>query len=140
MLVAIRIRGKVGLNDDVKNALYRLRLRRKYACVLIREKPELVGMLNKLRNFIAYGHIDEKTLKKLIEKRGISLDKKKINADEVVKELLKGKPEKSLADLRLKPFFRLHPPRGGIDSKKHFPKGVLGNHKEEINKLVERML
>jgi large subunit ribosomal protein L30 len=44
--------------------------------------------------------------------------------------------------LNIKPFFRLHPPRGGIDSAKHFgiKKGVLGNNKESINKLIERML
>jgi len=36
----------------------------------------------------------------------------------------------------------IHPPRKGIESKKHFGvgKGVLGNNKKEINKLIERML
>ena len=48
--------------------------------------------------------------------------------------------KKSYWALDLKPFFRLHPPRGGIKSKIHFPKGVLGNNKEKINDLVERML
>ncbi|KKL95423.1 hypothetical protein LCGC14_1854700, partial [marine sediment metagenome] len=42
--------------------------------------------------------------------------------------------------LNLKPFFRLHPPRKGIKSKLHFPKGVLGDNKEKINDLVLRML
>ena len=37
-------------------------------------------------------------------------------------------------------FFRLHPPLGGIRTKVHFPKGVLGDHKEKINELLERML
>ena len=41
---------------------------------------------------------------------------------------------------KLKPFFRLHPPRKGIKSKKHYPKGVLGNHGKKINELLERML
>jgi hypothetical protein len=40
----------------------------------------------------------------------------------------------------IKPFFRLHPPRKGINSKIQYPKGVLGNNKEDINKLIERML
>jgi len=36
----------------------------------------------------------------------------------------------------------LHPPRKGIESKKHFGvgKGVLGDNKEKINELLERML
>jgi hypothetical protein len=40
----------------------------------------------------------------------------------------------------LKGFFRLHPPRKGIKSKLQYPKGVLGDNKESINKLIERML
>ena len=47
---------------------------------------------------------------------------------------------KKYDELGIKPFFRLHPPRGGIRSKVHYPEGVLGNHKEKINELVERML
>jgi large subunit ribosomal protein L30 len=45
-------------------------------------------------------------------------------------------------DGKLKPFFRLHPPRKGIESKKHFGvgKGVLGNNGDGINDLVLRML
>ena len=63
--------------------------------------------------------------------------KKKMDPKKIVEELKKGKTYK---ELNLKPFFRLHPPRKGIKSKVQFPKGVLGNHKEKINELVERML
>ena len=41
---------------------------------------------------------------------------------------------------KLKGFFRLHPPRKGINSKLQYPKGVLGDNKKDINKLIERML
>ncbi len=115
MLVVIRIRGQVGLDEHIVNTLYRLRLRKKYTCIVL-ENPgkEQLGMIEKVKNFVAYGEIDEATYKKLVEARA-------------------GK---------IKNFFRLHPPRKGIDSKKHFgvAKGVLGNHGKEINKLVERML
>ena len=76
--------------------------------------PEKLGMLKKIKNFVAYGEISKETYDKLLEKRGE----------------------------RSKTHFRLHPPRGGIDSKKHFGvgKGVLGNNKEKINELIERML
>ena len=119
MIAIIRIHGMVNVNKDVEETLYRLRLRRKYSCVVF-EKPtnEQLGMIKRVKDFIAYGEIDEATYKKIIEKRGKKVDGK------------------------LKPFFRLHPPRGGIESKKHFGvgKGVLGNHDKEINKLIERML
>ena len=95
-------------------------------------------MIKKLRSFVAFGEINDETLGELIEKRGKLIDKtKKTDLKKIAGELKKGK---KYEELNLKPFFRLHPPRGGIKSKVHFPKGVLGNNKEKINKLVERML
>ena len=136
MIAVIRIRGQVNIEKQVEETLYRLRLRKKYACVLLKKED---GMLEKVRNFVAYGEIDEKTLKELVEKRAKVKEQKnkKIDAEKVAKELVAGK---SLEELKLKPFFSLHPPRGGIKSKVHFPKGVLGNNKEKINELIRRML
>ena len=103
------------LNRDIAETFNRLNLRKKYSCVVFKEPSKVeLGMIKKLRNFIAYGEIDEETYKKLVEARA------KKNCK----------------------IFRLHPPRKGIDSKKHFGvnKGVLGNNGKEINKLIERML
>ena len=115
MLTVIRISGQVGLKREVNETLNRLRLRKKYACVVI-PKPtkEQIGMVHKMRDFVAYGEISDEVYKKLVEKRKTSHEN----------------------------FFRLHPPRKGIDSKKHFgvKKGVLGNNKEKINELIGRML
>lgn len=119
-LAIIRIHGQVKLRKPIVETLHRLRLRRKYACVVF-DKPnkEQLGMIKKVKDFVAFGEIDEATYKELIKKRG--------------KKDVQGK---------LKPFFRLHPPRKGIESKKHFGvgKGVLGNNKEKINELIGRML
>ncbi len=115
MIAVIRIKGRIGIKKDIKETLNRLKLRKKYSCIVF-ENPDKVqiGMISKVRDFVAFGEISDETYKKLQEKR------------------------KS----RVKNFFRLHPPRGGIESKKHFGvgKGVLGNNKEHINKLIERML
>jgi len=120
MIAIVRITGRVKVRKDIEETLSRLRLRRKFICVVIKEPTkEQLGMLKKVTDFVAYGEISEETYKKLVEKRG-----KKVNG-------------------KLKPFFRMNPPRGGIDSKKHFAesrKGVLGNNKDKINELIERML
>jgi large subunit ribosomal protein L30 len=119
-IAVIRIKGMVKVKQPIVETLYRLKLRRKYVCVLIDEKnKELMGMVKKVRDFVAYGPISAEMEKKLIEARG-----------------------KKDAEGQVKPFFRLHPPRGGIDSKVHYPKGkgVLGDNKDDINKLIERML
>ena len=138
MIAVIRVRGQVGLRRDAVETLNRLRLRKKYSCIVI-EKPkkEQLEMINSVRDFVAFGEIKEEVFEKLLKERAKSLDNKKIEAKKIIEELKKGK---KYEELNIKPFFRLHPPRGGIKSKIHFPKGVLGNHHEKINKLIERML
>lgn len=141
MIAVIRIHGMVKVKQPIAETLDRLRLRRKYSCVVF-SKPTKVqmGMINKVRDFVAFGEITKETFEKLIDSRGQKLNKKKdIDAKKVLAELEKGA---KYEDLNLKPFFRLHPARGGIETKKHFGvgKGVLGNNKESINKLILRML
>jgi large subunit ribosomal protein L30 len=140
MICLIRIKGRTSLKKEIIETLNRIRLRKKYACVVIKPTKENLGRVKFLKDFIAFGEINNETFEKLIEKRGKLIDKsKKINIKEVIKKLGEGK---SYEELNLKPFFRLHSPRGGIDSKIHFgkKKGVLGNNKDSINKLVEKML
>ena len=115
LIAIIRISGMVKVPKDIENALYRLRLRRKYACVVVKPTKDILGMIEKVKYYVAYGEINKETYDKLIKARG-----KKVGG-------------------KLKPFFRLHPPRRGIKSKLQYPKGVLGKNKE-INKLIERML
>ena len=112
MICVIRIKGQVKLNKEISETLNRLKLKKKYSCVILEPTKENLGMINKVRNQIAFGEISEEMQKKLLEKR----------------------------KTKTKNFFRLHPPRGGIKSKVHFPKGVLGDNKDKINKLLERML
>ena len=117
-IAVIRIKGKIGLKKPIVETLNRLRLRRKYVCVVLENNSINLGMIKRVKDFVAFGEINEETYKELVAKRG--------KKDE------KGK---------LKPFFRLHPPRKGIKSKLHFEEGgVLGNNKEKINKLIMRML
>ena len=131
MIEVIRIKGMVKVAKDVSNTLDRLRLRRKYACVVLKETDVIIGMINKVRNQVAYGKIDDETLKELISKRGQKIDKTK--EIKTLKDL-------NFEEANLKPFFRLHPPRKGIIAKQHFPRGVLGDHKGKINELIRRML
>ena len=111
-IAVIRIKGQVGLNHDVKETLYRLRIRRKYACVVFDNPSEIqMGMIKSVRNLVAYGEMSDSTYKKLVDSRG-----------------------KKDSEGELKPFFRLHPPRGGAKTKVHYPIGILGDNKKDINK------
>ncbi|HIJ13602.1 TPA: 50S ribosomal protein L30 [Candidatus Woesearchaeota archaeon] len=139
MKAIIRISGLVEVARTVESTLSRMRMRRKYTLVLLPATPVTNLLLKKVRNFVAYGNIDAETLVALLQKRAHLIDKnKKVDLAEVAKQLEK----KSLQELGIKPFFRLHPPRGGIDARLHFGvrKGVLGDNKEKINDLIRRML
>ena len=83
MIAIIRIKGKVKVREKLRETLERLRLRKKYVCVIIDEKDKtLFGMLKKVEGLVAYGEIDKGTLTRLIEKRGKAIEKdKKINAE-----------------------------------------------------------
>ncbi len=142
LAIVVRISGLVKVRKEIEETLYRLKLRKKYAAILIDlNDKNIKGMLEKVKHYIAYGEIDKATLAKLLNARAKSIegDKKeiKIDAEKTAEELIAGK---KLKDFKLKPFFRLHPPRKGINSKLQYPKGVLGNNKKDINKLVKNML
>ena len=121
-IAVIRISGMVGQSKRIEETLFRIRLRRKYACVVFENPTEAqIKLIKGLRNFVAFGEINDETYKQLKEQRGEKDSKDKT---------------------KLKPFFRLHPARGGMDTKLHFgvKKGVLGDNKDKINDLIVRML
>lgn len=137
MIVAIRIAGKVGIDSHVEETLNRMRLRKKYVAVILEDNENNRKLILRVRNFIAYGKISEETFAKLMEKRAQGINGKKVDFSKITLA-----DAKDLEKKNVKPFFRLHPPRKGIESKKHFGKGkgVLGDNKEAINQLLERML
>jgi large subunit ribosomal protein L30 len=141
MIIVIRIAGMVEIPDNVTETLFRMRLRRKYCAVLLKEDEKSLAVLKYVRNHVAYGKIDSETLKELILKRGKLINKKKMDLITASK-IVEGLDKKGLEELGVKPFFRLAPPVKGIDTKIHFGrrKGVLGDNGKDINELVRRML
>lgn len=114
MIAIIRIAGRVGIRRNAVETFQRLNLKRKYSClVLTNPTKQELGMLERIKDMVAYGAINKETYDELVKKRGS----------------------------KIKNVFRLHPPRGGIKSSKmHYPQGVLGNNHDKINDLIKRML
>jgi len=151
----IRLRGQPDTPPDVRYTLRLLRLVRKHHCVLYPDKPEIRGMLHKIKDWVTWGEIDRDTLILLLRKRGRVVGGKPLT-DEYVKEKLKLSSIEELADKLLsgemefhklepygiKPVFRLHPPKGGFRSiKKPFGAGGdLGYRGPAINELLKRMI
>ena len=141
MYAIIRIRGSVKLRKDIRDTLKLLRLNRKMHCVVLNETDILKGMLQKVKDRITWGEINEDTLKFLIEKRGRKPGNKRLTKEEAEDVFNKTKENQKIPNI-IKPVFRLTPPSKGFKNsiKQHYPKGELGYRREEINKLLKRMI
>ena len=153
MIVAVRIRGISGVSRDKKLTFDLLRMFNKNYCVVVQNTKNYIGMLDKLKDYITWGEINEETFLLLIKERGRLarnkpitqeyLKEKNISLESFVKEIFNNK--KSLKDIPgLKQFFRLKPPlngfeRGGI-KKPYSLGGALGYRKDKINDIIRRMI
>ena len=153
---AVRIRGAPGMRGKILDTLKMLRMHKVNHGVLLWGNPSYIGMLGKCKDYIAYGEIDEKTLIRLLRVRGKvegneSLTEEHIknltkykNFKELAKALLNGEIQYREKDIyKIKPVFRLHPPRKGHRGtiKKHYNEGgTLGNIGLYINELIHKML
>jgi large subunit ribosomal protein L30 len=153
---AIRIRGAPGMKRSILDTLKMLRMFKVNHGVLIWGEKSYVGMLNKCKDYIAFGEIDEKTLTRLLRVRGRIEGNKPLtdehiknltqykNTKELAKALLKGEIQYRTRDIyKIKPVFRLHPPKKGYRGsiKKHYGEGgSLGYVKNYINELVYKMI
>jgi large subunit ribosomal protein L30 len=142
MYAVIRVRGKIHVKKEIKDTLNILRLNRVNHCVLIPKTPRMEGMIKKVKDWVTWGEISQKTLEILISKRGRLLGNKKPEGKELKDILDKIKKEETLKSVKnLKPVFRLNPPRKGYKNiKQAFPRGALGYRGEKINELIERMI
>jgi len=150
LYAAVRIRGVVGAPSSIKNTLHILRLRKKFSCVLIQYEQVQTGMLNKVKDYVSYGLIKSDVLKNLLLERGKKIGNKPLKHDElaskiddITKDLINFKIKPAdLNKFGIKPFFRLHPPRGGFkkETRLPWPKGILGNTGDNINELITKML
>ena len=139
-LAVIRIKGGIGLRNEIKGTLNMLRLYKRNFCIIVPDNKDYNGMVKKIKDYVTWGEINDETLKELIKKRGEEYKgremdrKKKIKYNKFLK--VDGK--------KIKRFFRLNSPKRGYGNKgtkEVFSKGgALGYRREKINDLIERMI
>lgn len=150
----VRIRGSPGMRRTILNTLQLFNLHKVHHATLVRSTPSVLGMLQKAKDYIAYGPISFDILKKMLKKRALLIGNKPLtdahvkittnfdSIDNLANGLIEGKVK--IRDVKnLKPIFRLHPPIGGFPgSIKWSAKagGVLGNLGDNINALLKKML
>lgn len=152
MYAAVRLRSTVNTRPEIRDTLKMLRLNRVNHCVVLEENVHNKGMIQKVKDYVAWGNIAPEDLVQLMNNRGEVRGGAKLS-DEFVKEHTPYKDIASLAQAiydgeislkdvpDLKPLFRLHPPRKGHRGiKKTVPEGgVLGYHGDDLNVLLNKM-
>jgi large subunit ribosomal protein L30 len=152
MYAIVQVRGVVNTRRDIKDTLKMLRLHHINHCVLVPDTPEYLGMIRKVKDYVAYGEVDAETIETILRTRGRVVGDEALTDDyvrsnsayqgigEFAAALATG--ERRLIDMPgLKPVLRLHPPRKGYKTiKRTFPQGgALGYYGKEINALLHKM-
>jgi len=149
----VRVRGIPDVNRDIQHTMFLLGLTRVNHCVVVPENDVMKGMLQKAKDYVTWGEIDQETLAAMIRARG-----RLAGDDEVTDDYLKDKSEFATVDdmakaiiendYRMKDVegakavFRLHPPVKGYEGNKRSYQngGALGYRGADINALINRML
>lgn len=152
MYAVVLVRGLVKTRREIRDTLEMLRLHHINHCVIVPDTPEYLGMIRKVKDYVAYGEVDAAVLETILSTRGRLIGNRPLT-DEYVQS---HSPFPSIADyatalsrgeatlrdiLGLKPVIRLHPPRKGYRTLKRTYQqgGALGYYGSEINTLLYRM-
>lgn len=150
----IRIRGAHGMNRKILHTLQLLNLHRVNSAVIVRTTPSTLGMIQKVKDYVAFGPISSDNMKKLLEKRALLEGSKPLTDDYVrTNTVFKSVDDLAIAIHKgkirvseipgLKPIFRLHPPIGGYPGSIKKPVGAggsLGKVGEKINVYLRKMI
>ncbi len=150
----IRIRGAHGMNRKILNTLHLMNLYSVNSATIIKTDSSTRGMLQKAKDYIAFGPVSEESIKNLLKKRALLRGNKPLSDDHIrfatvyksvsdlAKAIYEGKIRlKEIKDL--KPIFRLHPPLGGFKGGIKKPIGAggsLGNVGDKINSYLKKMI
>lgn len=151
-VAVIRIRGSVGVDKEREYVFKLMRLTRKNHAILLSNSPSNIGSVLKIKDYVTWGEVTSDTISLLLKKRGLLEGGKKLT-EEYVKETLGYESINALSKAiydsaikilelpKVKPLFRLHPPRKGFDdsTKNAYPQGELGYRGEAINQLIDKM-
>ena len=149
--LVVRMRGTVNVPYWADTTLESLNLAKKFRATIVPESAEYSGMLNKIRQLVAWCRIDNDTVRDLLDKKGRKTASQPLKETDLPKEY--NSLDKLASDIAndevvfsnlngIKPWFALNPPRGGFKKsiKKQVPQnGILGENKLLID-LVKKMM
>lgn len=115
MIAAVRVRGTVDTSKKLEKTLDTLNLDSRNKCVVLEDEESTRGMLEKVKDYITFGEIDDQTLEKLGERRG--------------------------DDMESNDTVNLSPPSGGFRNiKKQTGQGGALGERDDMDELVGKMV
>lgn len=152
LIIAIRMRGTVGVPKDMQETLKRLRLTKRFSLMMYPDTPSIRGMLEKVNPYISYGEATEEGIRIVIERMRVKggdsisdevLQKKfSITKDQLMSNILEGKillnKESDFFELPVS----LRSPKKGLKGRinsMYGNGGEVGYRGKEINKLIIQM-
>ena len=149
--LVVRMRGTVNVPYWANTTLQSLNLVKKFRATIVPESDEYSGMLDRIRQLVAWCRVDNETVKDLLDKKGRKTASQPLKKTDLPKEydsldnLAYDIADDAVIFSRLngiQPWFALNPPRGGFKKsiKKQVPQnGMLGENKLLID-LVKKMM
>jgi large subunit ribosomal protein L30 len=149
--MVIRVRGSIHARHDIVQTLDSLHLTRPNHATIVREAPDVRGMLTKVQGYVTWGEAEPETLSLLLKERGESTTGERLT-DTTAREVARVKDFNDLTRTILaegmtrtpgvRPLLRLRAPKGGWRStKKPFALGgALGYRGRAVNDLARRMM
>ncbi|MDS0256715.1 50S ribosomal protein L30 [Thermoplasmatales archaeon AK] len=153
MLAVIRVRGSTGMRPQAVKTAELLRLHKINHLVLLEDNEVYRSMLQKVKDYVTWGEVDQETLQLLLKHRARLRGRKPLPEDHLkeaagyanfstlAKALIGGKVKYTeIKDIV--PVIRLHPPRGGYEyiRKNYQQGGTTGYRGEKINALIRKMI
>ena len=150
--IVVRIRGTVNVPSWADTTLQLLNLNKKFRATIIPEDPSFVGMLKRVKNYVAWCKADKEIVKELIEKRARKQGYKQVESKDLktlgykdsadlAAAIADGKVALSKLEL-IKPWFALAPPRKGFkkQTKRMYQDGGIAGENQDLPSLVRSMI
>ena len=149
--LVVRMRGTVNVPYWADTTLESLNLAKRFRATIVPESTEYSGMLNRVRQLVAWCRVDNETVKALLDKKGRKTASQVLKESDIPKEY--SNLDKLADDIAndavvfsklegIKPWCALNPPRGGFKKsvkKQTTQNGILGENNSLI-KLVKKMM
>src|SRR5215475_10505647 len=124
--IVIRIKGKINVPHWAKQTMASLNLHKKFWATILPENSESLGMLRKVKDFVAWCPVDADIIKELLVKKGKAIGSQPIGSisradvyngiDDLASSLAADRIRLSKIS-EIRPWFALNPPRGGFKKK-----------------------